>query len=285
MRKAPLTLLLTWATVAGFATAAGLDEADEKWAADAGVVRGSGERAFGDDDAPEPEPEVDAQDYAPEPEPHHSPAACEPALLEQQAMEQEEMELGLALGKPPPPPHKPPPPPPLGPPCRTFLNETHCPDRCFWYPHHKLCRTVAYPQPPCDCPQWQHCTGHPENTKNCNAHNTCPEYCVWNRAQKKCSLIKLPPPAGQIDTSDKGAVGLIGIFVLILVGIGVIIGFMIRWVEQQEVKARMMALPSMQPAIDEVVAPLNEDTIDEGGEREYRRAGGEYMRGRALGDE
>jgi hypothetical protein len=163
------------------------------------------------------------------------------------------------------------------------MNRTACPRRCFWYPHHKVCRTYAPKPLPCDCPAFQIChppAGKPANTINClNPYNTCPERCVWNHEQRQCSLKKLPPPPNEIDTSNKGALGLIGLFALILVGIGVIIGFMIKWIEKQEVKARMMALPRLMDPNGDLIAPLNEDGVDEGGEREYRRSDGEYRKG------
>ena len=73
------------------------------------------------------------------------------------------------------------------------------------------------------------------------------------------------------------------IFILILMGIGVLIGVMIKWIEKQEVKARMASMPRLPNG--DLIAPLNEDGIDEGGEREYRRAGGEYRKGRDAGAE
>ena len=218
----------------------------------------------------------DEFEVAPEPEPI-GPHDCDPALLEADAIRMQDLGLsydGLSLA---------PPPPPVGPPCEGFKNHSTCPPhRCFWYPNHKVCKTYAPPPLPCGCPAFQHCKplhGKPPSKLTClYPHNTCPERCVWNREQLKCSLYKLPPPAGEIDTSNKGVLELIGLGVLMLCGIGVIIGFLIRWVEKAEVRARMTALPV---GLDgDLIAPLNEDGIDDGGEREYRRADGEYSKGR-----
>ena len=227
----------------------------------------------------------------PEPEPaHHIRPECQPAMLEEEAIRAQDadahayaLEVAAHGGL------KPPPPPPPGPPCESFLNKTTCPERCFWYPHKKLCRTYAAPQPPCDCPAYQHCkpaAGKGYSVKNClSPFNTCPERCVWNRERMKCSLTPMPPPPGQIDTSNKGVVALTGLFLLVLAGIGVIIGFMIKWIEKQENKARMMSLPRPIDPNADLIVPLNEDGIDEGGEREYRRADGEYRKGRDAGAE
>ena len=108
---------------------------------------------------------------------------------------------------------------------------------------------------------------------------------MWNREQEACTLIRLPPPANEINTSNKGVLELTGIFILVLMGIGVIVGLLLKWVEKEEVKARMMSIPRLRDPNGDLIVPLNEDGVDEGGEREYRRSDGEYTKGRQSGAE
>ena len=72
---------------------------------------------------------------------------------------------------------------------------------------------------------------------------------------------------------------MIGVFCLILAGCGVIVAFLLKWVEKKEVEARVASIPRPRNPDGELIVPLSEDTLDEGGEREYRRADGEYRKG------